>query len=250
MSASIPEWNLMGLKAYGTSRTANGFVVVVFEEQTGVPKALFEADVLGRIRTGAASGLATDLLARKESRVGAIFGSGAQAETQLLALDLVRSFDEVRIFSRNAEKRKEFIRRMQNKVRARLKESRTAEECASDADVISTITSSRQPVLLGKWLKQGCHVNAAGVNWADKRELDEEVVHRSDLIVVDDREQSKIEAGDLVAIAGFDWTRTVELADVVKGKAGRASEAQITLFKSNGIALEDIAAAHFVLSKL
>jgi ornithine cyclodeaminase/alanine dehydrogenase-like protein (mu-crystallin family) len=119
------------------------------------------------------------------------------------------------------------------------------------ADVICTITSSKEPVLEGKWLMPGCHINAAGSNWAIKKELDAEAVKRCGFICVDHREQSKIESGDLIPVlTEQEWTRVAELSDVVKGKAGRKSRDEITLFKSNGIAAEDVAAAKFIYDKL
>lgn len=248
MSASIPDLNIMGLKAYGTSRDSAEFAVLLFEETTGKLLAVVEADSLGQIRTGAASGLATDLLARKNAAIGAVYGTGYQGETQLLAIDAVRSFHEIRIYSRSEEHRREFVQRMQSRTRAKLVVADSAEQCARDADVICTITSSREPVLFGKWLKPGCHINAAGVNWHNKREIDETAVRRAGLIVVDHRDQSKIEAGDLIDLV--DWDKVRELSDIVRGKAARANDDQITLFKSNGIAAEDIAAARFLYRKL
>src|SRR3989304_9339435 len=120
MSASIPELGVMGLKAYGTSKNGGNFAVLLFEETSGSLLAVVEADALGQIRTGAASGLATDLLARTDARIGAIIGTGFQAETQLLAIDSVRQFAQIHVYSRSAENRKQFIERMQKEVRAEL----------------------------------------------------------------------------------------------------------------------------------
>lgn len=248
MSASIPDLNIMGLKSYGTSPTGVEFAVLLFEESTGKLMAVFEANALGQIRTGAASGLATDLLSRKDAAIGAVIGTGFQGETQLLAIDAVRSFREIRVYSRSEQNRREFVSRMQPRVRAKLRAVDSAEQCARDADVICTITSSREPVLFGEWLKPGCHINAAGVNWHNKREIDEECVRRAGLIVVDSLEQNKIESGDLLGLV--DWKNVHELTDVVKGIVRRASDDRITLFKSGGIALEDIAAALFIYRKV
>ena len=248
MSASIPDLNIMGLKSYGTSSSGAEFAVLLFEESTGKLMAVFEANALGQIRTGAASGLATDLLARKDAAIGAVIGTGFQGETQLLAIDAVRAFREIRVYSRSAEHRREFVERLQPRVRAKLRAVDSAEQCARDADVICTITSSREPVLFGEWLKPGCHINAAGVNWHNKREIDEDCVRRAGLIVVDSLEQNKIESGDLLGLV--DWNLVHELSDVVKGIVRRASSDRITLFKSGGIALEDIAAALFIYRKL
>jgi ornithine cyclodeaminase/alanine dehydrogenase-like protein (mu-crystallin family) len=253
MSASVPALGVMGLKAYGTSKSGASFAVLLFDEKTGSLIAVLEADNLGQIRTGAASGLATDLLANKDVRVGAIIGTGYQAETQLLAIDAVRRFSEIRVYSRSQENRKSFIARMQGKVRRSVKlvDSPSAETAAREADVICVITSSREPVLFGSWLKAGCHINAAGVNWSNKREIDQQCVRNASLIVADSREQSRIEAGDLTyVLSELEWENVAELTDLVKGRVGRRSPQDITLFKSNGIAAEDVAAAHFVVRKL
>jgi ornithine cyclodeaminase/alanine dehydrogenase-like protein (mu-crystallin family) len=251
MSASIPHLGIMGLKAYGVSRIGGNFMVLLFDEKSGSLMATVEADAMGQIRTGAASGLATDELAVREARIGAVIGTGYQAETQLLAIDAVRGFEAIRIFSRSPENRKTFIQELQPKVRAKLVEANSAQECVTDADVICTITSAKEPVLFGRWLKAGAHINAAGVNWANKREIDEEAVRKSTLIVVDNIEQSKIEAGDLIHVFNpDDWSRVVELRDVLRGKAPKRFRQDITLFKSNGIAAEDIATALHVYNKI
>ena len=140
---------------------------------------------------------------------------------------------------------------MQPQVKAKLKDASSAMECVTNADVICTITSAKNPVLQGSWLKAGAHINAAGSNSIARKELDAEAVHRASLIVTDDREQSKIEAGDLVGLLTEEqWMDVRELSEVVKGECGRSSPDQITIFKSNGIALEDIASAHYIYSRM
>jgi len=250
MSASIPSLGIMGLKSYGTGREAAGdFVVLLFDERNGKLMGVFEADALGQIRTGAASGLATSYLSREDSTIGAIIGTGLQAETQLLAIDHVRKFKEIRIFSRSSENRSTFIQKMQPQVKANLGEAQTAEQAVRDADVICTITTAKTPVVFGEWLKPGCHINAAGTNWSNKRELDQSAVKRCNLICADHREQSKIEAGDLIGVID-DWNSIWELSDAVQGRMARTSPDQITLFKSNGIAMEDIASALHIYKKI
>ncbi len=251
MSASIPSLMMMGLKSYGTSRGGGSFAVLLFDEPTGKLLAMFEADAMGQIRTGAASGLATDLLANRDARIGAVIGTGFQAETQLLAIDSVRKFEEIRIYSRSENARKDFVAKMQPHVQAKLKYAASSQECVRDADVICTITSSKDPVVQGGWLKPGSHINAAGSNSVARKELDAEAVNRASLIVTDHREQSKIEAGDLVGqLSEERWNEVRELSEVVKGECGRTSPDQITLFKSNGIALEDIASAHYIYNRM
>jgi alanine dehydrogenase len=249
MSASIPELKVMGLKSYGTSRTGASFAVLLFEEPTGKLLAMMDADALGQIRTGAASGLATDLLANKDASIGAVIGTGFQAETQILAIDAVRKFHEIRIFSRNEEARAKFIAKMQSQVASLLVNSSSAQEAVTDADVICTITSSKDPVVEGKWMKRGVHINAAGSNSTSRREIDEEAVQRAEFICTDDVEQAKVESGDLTAVLK-DWSGVHELKDVALGRCGRTAADQITLFKSNGIAMEDVASAEYIYSRL
>jgi ornithine cyclodeaminase/alanine dehydrogenase-like protein (mu-crystallin family) len=249
MSASIPDLGVMGLKSYGASHETVEFVVLLFNELNGKLMGTFEADALGQIRTGAASGLASLYLSREDSTIGAIIGTGLQAQTQLLAIDHVRNLKEIRIYSRADENRTNFVNKMQPFVKAPLISKPTAEEAVRDADIICTITSSKTPVVFGDWLKPGAHINAAGINWSTKREIDEAAVKRSAIIVVDHREQSKIESGDLIGVIE-DWNKVYELSDVVQGKVKRTSSEQITLFKSNGIAVEDIVSALHIYKKI
>ena len=129
----------------------------------------------------------------------------------------------------------------------------SAEEAVRGADIVTTITTAREPVLHGEWLASGAHVNAAGVNWANRRELDELAVLRADVIAVDDRDQARLECGDLLPLieAGdLSWERVVELGEVLTGAApGRTDSGQVTLFESQGIAIEDVAAAKYVYDR-
>ena len=202
---------------------------------------------MGQMRTGAASGVATRLLAREDARNAGIIGTGLQARTQLEAIALVRKLGRVRAWSRDEQRRKKFAADMSEVVGLRVEAAATAEEAVRDADIIVTSTTATNPVVEGPWLKPGVHINAIGANFPQKRELDAAAVERCDVIVADSREQSKLEAGDLIQAFGEEpmkWAGVRELADIVGGKvAGRTSPEQITLFKSNGIAIEDIAVA-------
>jgi ornithine cyclodeaminase/alanine dehydrogenase-like protein (mu-crystallin family) len=208
---------------------------------------LIEADFLGQMRTGAASGVATGYLARENARTLGIIGTGLQARTQLQAIARVRKLDGIRVFGRDAERRERFAKEMSDVLKIPVVAASSAEDAARDADIIVTSTTSTNPVLEGQWLKPGVHINAIGANFPQKRELDAEAVERCDAIVVDSRAQSKLESGDLIHVFGEDsvrWHGVRELAEIAVGKAaGRTSPNQITLFKSNGIATEDIVVA-------
>jgi ornithine cyclodeaminase/alanine dehydrogenase-like protein (mu-crystallin family) len=237
----------MGLKMYTSAKQGLRFLVPLFDAQSGDLVALIEADYLGQMRTGAASAVATRLMARADASTIGIIGAGLQARTQLEAIALVRKIERVRAYSRNAEHREQFAKEMTERLRLPVEAVASAEEAVRDPAIVVTSTNSTEPVLEGRWLKPGIHINAIGANFPQKHELDGEAVRRCDIIAADSREQSKIEAGDLIQMYGDDkrrWDSVNELAEIVAGKiSGRANPEQITLFKSNGIATEDVVVA-------
>jgi ornithine cyclodeaminase/alanine dehydrogenase-like protein (mu-crystallin family) len=215
--------------------------------------AMMEADTLGRLRTGAASAVATRCLARPHAGAVGIIGTGAQARTQIEAIARVRPVALVKAYSRTESRREAFAEEMVQRLGAEVVAVDSAEEAVRDVDIIVTITSAREPVLRGAWLPPGVHINAAGSNAANRRELDSEAVARAGRIVVDSREQAMIEAGDLLAPIGegrLSWEQVTELGEVVAGTVpGRRANDEITLFKSLGIALEDVATMHLVYTR-
>jgi alanine dehydrogenase len=247
MAAADSQGGYVGLKIYTVSPSGLRFLVPLFSGHTGELLALIEANGLGQARTGAATGVATKFLAREDARIAAMIGSGFQAQTQLEAMALARKLDLVRVYSRDAARREKFAKDMTAKIGVRVAAVESAEEAVRGADIVTTMTSSPKPVLLGKWLERGTHINAAGVNFAEKAEIDAETVERADLIAADSVEQSKLEAGDLIQAFAGDakrWDEVRELSGIISGKTpGRTNRDQITLFKSNGIAIEDIVVA-------
>jgi alanine dehydrogenase len=247
MAAADGVGGYMGLKIYTSSREGLRFLVPLFDVNSGELLALIEADYLGQIRTGAASGLATRLLARPDAAKIGIIGTGLQSRTQLEALSLVRTITGVRAFSRNPERRERFATEMSAQLGFPVVAVDSAQEVVRGADVVVTSTTSTDPVLDGSWLLPGMHVNAIGANFPQKHELDGAAIRRCDVIVADSRDQSKMESGDLIQMYGDDkrrWSSVLELAEIVAGKTpGRSNPEQITLFKSNGIAIEDIVVA-------
>lgn len=244
MAAADLTTGHMGLKIYSISRQGARFLVTLFQAESGELVALIEADYLGQMRTGAASGVATKFMARDDASVAAIIGTGLQAHTQLEAIAPVRKLREIRAYGRDAARREAFAKEMSTRLGIPVKAVGSAEEAVRGAQIISTATTAKGPVLEGRWLEPGAHVNAIGVNQAQKRELDTEAVLRSDFIAADSREQSKIEAGDLIHAFAADasrWESVHEFAEVVAGRVkARTSADQITLFKSNGVATEDV----------
>jgi alanine dehydrogenase len=247
MAAADATSGYMGMKIYTSSGVGLRFLVPLFHVDSGELLALIEADYLGQIRTGAASGVATRLLARPDAARIGIIGTGLQSRTQLEALSLVRSITGVHAFSRNPEQRERFAKEMTAQLGLPVVAVATALEAVRGADIVVTSTTSSDPVLDGSWLAPGMHVNAIGANFPQKHELDGAAIRRCDIIVADSREQSKMESGDLIQMYGDDkrrWSSVTELAEIVAGKTpGRSNPEQITLFKSNGIAIEDIVVA-------
>jgi ornithine cyclodeaminase/alanine dehydrogenase-like protein (mu-crystallin family) len=244
MAASDATGGYLGLKIYSISRGAARFVVPLFRAESGEMVALIEADYLGQMRTGAASGVATRVMAREDARTVGIIGTGLQARTQLEAVAFARKPERVRAFGRDSQRRETFAKEMTKRLGVAVTPVSSAEEAVRGADVLITSTTSKTPVVEGRWLERGTHINAIGVNYAEKSEIDAEAVRRCDLIAADSVEQSKVEAGDLIQGFGDDasqWAAVRELSAIVAGKVpGRTSRDQITLFKSNGIAIEDI----------
>ena len=217
---------------------------------TGEMLALIEADHLGRIRTGAASGLATRALARPEASTLAIIGTGSQSPTQLEAVCGVRLIRRVLAYGRNRARLAEFCDTMTERLGMTVEAAASAREAVEPADVVCTMTTAREPVLEGAWLQPGAHVNAAGSNRAQAQEIDVNTVTRAGVVAVEDLAQAKVESGDLRAAnesGRWSWQQTTRLADIIGGLAlGRTDAEQITLFESLGIGLWDIACASFV----
>jgi alanine dehydrogenase len=237
----------LGMKLYTFVRGNPEFLVSLYRIETGELAALIEADAMGRLRTGAASGVATKYLARRDARVAAVIGTGGQARTQLEAVASVRKLESARAFGRDPQRREKFCHEMGERLGIPVHAASSAAEAVRGADIVCTATTASRAVVSGADLAPGTHVNAIGANHAHKRELDEEAVKRAGVVVADSIEQSRQEAGDLIlAFAGDEsrWAAVQELQQVVSGKArGRSSDTEITLFKSNGIAVWDIAVA-------
>jgi ornithine cyclodeaminase/alanine dehydrogenase-like protein (mu-crystallin family) len=250
LAAALPGSQYMGMKIYTVTRDDFRFLVLLFDTETGRLLSLMQADHLGRIRTGAASGIATKYLARPDaSRVG-MMGTGRQARTQLQAIARVGKLTGVKVFGRNKERLQTFCREMAEELGVPVEPASSAEDATRYGEIVISATTSQHPVVLGECLQPGAHVNAIGANAANRRELDDEALRRASLIAVDSLEQSRKESGDLIqglASLGRGWESVIELHAVVAGKhPGRSSADQITLFKSHGIALWDVAVAGFI----
>jgi ornithine cyclodeaminase/alanine dehydrogenase-like protein (mu-crystallin family) len=253
MAAADRADGWMGLKVYTVAHGAARFVVLLYRATTGELAAIIEADFLGQMRTGAATGVATKYMARPGASVAGIIGTGLQARTQLQAVGEVRKLEKVRAFGRDPVRRADFCQEMNERLGLPMIAVTSAEEAVREADIVITMTNTIKPVVSGAWLAPGAHVNAAGGNFAFRRELDGDAVSRASIIAVDSKEQAQIEAGDLIEPFKQDpsgWGRVCELAEIVAGKLpGRSGAEQITLFKSVGIAAWDIAVAARVFER-
>ena len=247
MAAADYTTGYLAMKQYTYVRGRLKFLVPLYEMGTGELVALIEADSMGQLRTGAASGVATKYLSRRDARIAAIIGTGGQAKTQLEAIATVRKLDSVNVFGRDPRRREAFCKEMSARIGIPVRASASASEAVRGAHIVCTATTAVQPVVNGADLTSGVHINAIGANHAHKRELDDEAVASADVIVVDSIEQSRQEAGDLIIAFHGDescWTGVKRLPDVVAGKtSGRTSDTEVTLFKSNGIASWDLAVA-------
>jgi ornithine cyclodeaminase/alanine dehydrogenase-like protein (mu-crystallin family) len=247
MSASAKALGVMGYKSYATSRKGHHFHVGLYDGKTAALLALMQADYLGQVRTGAASGVATEYMARPEASEVGVFGSGKQARTQLQAICKVRKIRRVQVYSPNEDNRRRFADEMGELCVTEVVPVPRPEMAAEDKDIIITATTSREPVLRGNWIAEGTHINAIGSNFLGKAEIDAVAVRRCETIVVDSKDQARLEAGDFVQAledGSIHWADIHELGQVIVGRyTGRAHPQDVTLFKSLGIAIEDVAVA-------
>lgn len=253
LQGGVPSLNLSGYKVYTSTKAGARFWVHLFDATSGAPVAVLEADRLGMMRTGAAGGVAARWLAREDARIAGVFGAGWQAEGQVMALCAVRPLAQVRVFARHRDRLEAFCSRMSALTGCAVVPAESAEETVREADIVVTVTTASKPLFEAEWLASGAHINAAGSNSLARRELSEATVRRADVICVDARDTALREAGDLLPALEKGHTRPglwVELGEVVTGcRPGRVADGQITLFESQGMAIQDIAVAARVLSR-
>jgi len=253
MSGGVPASGVMGLKAYSSARSGARFLAMLYSTESGELLAVIEANRLGQLRTGAASAVATRALARPEAGSVGLIGTGWQARSQLRAVSRVRPIALVKCYSRTASRAEAFAAEMVRELGMEVAPVESAQEAVEDMDIIITITTAREPVLLGSWLRPGVHINAAGCNAGQRRELDGEAVRRCTIIAVDDLAQARVECGDLIQAeaAGVPvWDRAVDLGAILAGRSpGRTAAADITLFESQGIAIEDVVTMKLVYER-
>lgn len=254
MTAALHEQGVFGFKAYSIVDGNYQFFVLLYSMETGDLLAVFEANQLGRRRTGAASGVGAKHMAREDSKEVGILGTGFQAGAQLEAICSVRPIERVRVYSRSPENRNTFAREISDTLGIEVRAVDEPQGVVESADILVTITNSPTPVFSGEWLKPGTHICAVGGANEYVTELDDTTIRRADFIAVDSIAQAKVECGELLMPTSRGvllWEQVSELWQVVGGvKAGRRNEDEITLFKSLGMAMWDIAAAKVVYDKV
>jgi alanine dehydrogenase len=258
MPAILPDLGVFGLKTltgYPGRRLPGEtyFAVLLFTCESGALRAIISANRLTGIRTGAASGVAAKYLSREDSHVLGVIGAGVQARYQVAAINEVRALTEIRVFDADRAKAVAFARELEADLQVTARPVDEARAAVSGCDLVVTITTAKTPVFDGRWLEDGTHVTGAGSNTPAKRELDDVVFQRSK-IVVDFKEQALIEAGDLQAALKSGAIQPdaihAELGEIIAGsKPGRANKQEITLFKSVGMAIEDLATATFAYQR-
>ena len=247
MAAVDLELGLAGLKSYAAFRDGARFIVLLFDARRPELAAVIEADRLGQLRTGAASGVAAKYLAKPGARTLGVIGCGWQAESQVACIRAaVPTLERVVAYCRTPERLRSFCERLGS-------ELGESHRDPAQQDIVVTVTTSRDPVLRGEWLAPGALVCAAGANRLGARELDNVVLERATFVCCDSREQARLESSDLVEpIEGgvLDWLEVHELQEVVGGELpGRQSPDDIVVFKSNGLAAWDVALAAAALER-
>ena len=249
LGAGYSPADVFGVKAYFASPAGARFQIQLYSAKDGAMLAIIEADHLSKLRTGAASAIATQVLARPDAQTLALIGTGQQALTQAEAICAVRKITRIHVFSRNEDKRAEFAQKLGNRLNIEITAAPSAEACVRAADIVTTITKSSEPVCLGAWLKPGTHINAAGANAAARRELDDEAVLKSAVKCTDSVSQAKMEAGEFISLASagrLNWSAVSELGTLAPQGTTRPNSDAITLFKSLGIGMEDVAFAEWI----
>lgn len=247
LQGALPASDAIGYKAYTSNRSGVRFLVHVFSAATGVLRVVVEADLLGMMRTAAASAVATRCLARPDAEVLGLFGSGWQAEGHVEAIAAVRPLRRVKVFARNAERLSAFCNKMSERLSIEVVPAASAEETVRGSDIVSTVTTAATPLFDAAWLSPGTHINGAGSNSVIRREIGEDVLKLCRPIVVDSVDTALKEAGDLLPLlekGRLSERQMVELGDVLIGQhPGRTTAEQITLFESQGMAVQDLAVA-------
>lgn len=252
MAASYPSEGVFGYRAYAIRPSGGSNQVFLFDLKGGPPMAIVESGWASTTRTGAATGIASKYLARADAKRLACIGTGRQAGPQVDAVARVRKLDSIVVYSRDKARRDDFAKRMGELTKVKTEAADSPEACVKGADIVIAATGSAEPVFRGAWIEKGMHINLIGANSANRREGDDAAILKSDLLVTDHRDQARIEAGEFIELCStgrLKWEAIHELGDAVTGKVKRAGADQVTLFKSLGLAYEDVAFCKLIVDK-
>ncbi len=253
LHGAVLPLGVIGYKSYTTSREAARFWVHLFDAANGRPLAVIEADYLGMMRTGATGGLSARVLARTDAREALVFGAGWQARSQIAALCAVRDIARVKVVARRRERLEAFCAEQSALLGRAVEPADNVEAAVRGADVVVTITTASEPLFDGRWLSDGTHVTAAGSNALIRREIDEATIRRAAVVAVDARATALRESGDLLPAlekGRLSEYGMIELGELLTGmRPGRRGDADVTLFESQGMAIQDLVLAHRVLDQ-
>ncbi len=245
LPAGDADLGVLGLKSYTSFKEGNRFLITLYSAENGQLLALVESNYLGMLRTGAMSGVATKYMARPDADAMAIIGTGLQACGQVLGVAAVRPLKRIHVYG--IEKQQQFAEQVAGLTGVETQVEATAEAAVEASLIVSTATWSVDPVFKKEAVKPGTHINAVGSNALHRKELDEKLVGRASLVVVDSRAQARQESGDLLGPTErgwMEWDNLAELSDLLVGRVqGRKSDADITIFESHGLGLQDVAVA-------
>lgn len=253
LQGAVDSMEIIGYKAYTSTREGNRFLIHLYSAVSGKLEAILEADLLGMLRTGAASGIATRHLSRSGAGVVGMFGAGWQATGQLEALCRVRTIHRAKVWARDRQRLETFCAEQSRKLGIDVVPAGDAEEVVRGSDILTTVTTASTPLFPGAWVESGTHINAVGSNALNRAELDEKTIRRCAPVVVDSREVAARECGDLLPLlekGRIRWTRIAELGEIMAGqRPGRTAPEQISLFESHGMAIQDLTLAAMVLRR-
>jgi len=247
MGGGLATQQRFAVKSYGSS----AFHVLLYSQKDGL-LAIIEANILGQLRTGAASAVASEKMAKPGARKVALIGTGRQARTQALALGSAGLLQELAVYARARDKLEAFCAKLGPELNAPVTAATSAEAAVADADIVTAATNSATPVVMHAWLKPGTHVNGIGANAANRRELDPEIVLKASLVVTDDIPQAKTEAAEFIDLAKagrLDWDTVRPLHEIVTAPSVKRDANAITVFKSLGVGLEDVAVASIIYDR-
>lgn len=228
--------------------------MIVLDPETGIVSACLDGTYLTQLRTGAVQGAATELLARKDARIGALIGTGGQAQSQLEAMLTVRKLEEVRIFDIDFERASQFAKEMEEIFSVSMRPTKTSQACVEGADIITSVTTSKQPTFSAEWVKKGAHINGVGAYTPEMCEIPREIIKKADVIIFDTMDGVLEEAGDFISPLKEGYVQEEdyqgELGQLVNGElTGRTSDEQITIFKTVGSAVLDVVVAAEIVRK-